>query len=178
MKITINILPEDQRRALRMRWRVWRFVRMIMPALAAPGIVIVFLVALSGALRWERMAMDRVAQQADALRAPSHVDAIRRANAQTAHLSTILAQQWSAAHMIATVAAAASSRVAVTDMILLPRRVVITGRAVTRDDVIALRDALRQASCVTAVTAPLSSLAQRANTPFVLTVTVKESCAL
>ncbi len=176
MKISLNILPPQEKERLRHRLRAMSIVRYGLYGVVACGAMIVVVTAFYIAGRIEQAAQ----QAADPLLASQretvkqHSDIVRANNAYASRIAAIRKESWSVARRLAHLASITPPTVSYTRVTVTASTISLKGIAQRRDDVLTLRDALYSSPCLHDIVLPLQSTAQRELAHFTITATWRE----
>jgi len=178
--ISLNLLPEGQRKELLRARRFWIVVRQATYASAVLLFFVVILVSINALLTIQLNALRDVGAQQQAQASYQELqryeEKFKSINAQATYRLKLEKNHLFWSHLFLTLNETMPQGVTLSTFSTADNAVTITGVARQRDTLLAFRDKLTVEECLRGVDVPLADLVVRENLQFHLTFMVTEEC--
>ena len=180
MKIYLDLLPQERKDELKRKKTFAVIIRRQLLFLFPMAVFMVILVNtyLILGIQKDSMVATGSGQQSQGEYKQLHVyeDAFGQTNNLVIFLSRAQNQHIYWSRLIAKISSIASDSIYLTELSTKDYHVMMSGKAKTRDDLIAFKEAIANSGCADDVNLPLSNLVSPANVDFQIDFTVKQGC--
>lgn len=182
MKILLNLLPEEKKmaieRGLHARIFLWQFFLLFLLELFFIGILVTIIVLLKveldGAKLSSESAMQAIQKDEQALR--KYEDKFLGINEAISTVGKIEASHLHFSQLFRILDTVQPKEVFLRQMTSKDRKIMLSGIAGTREDLLLFEEQLKASSCVEKVNVPLSNLFSQKNLEFQIEFTITLEC--
>lgn len=183
MKILLNLLPREQKRATERHVRFRMIVAQGSALLLLAGFYCAILLGisflLSSQLKSDVDTSKQTESQSKALAdIATYESAFRAANTKSAELSRILAQHVAWKEFFRALDENVPSDIVITNVLSKDYQVTLSGTAKNREALLEFQRNMNNSSCFSESSVPLSDLLEKENIDFALSATIQEECLI
>lgn len=180
MKIYLDLLPQERKDELKRRKDFWAILRRQLLFLFPVAVFIVILVNVYLILGIQESNMQATGSgqqsQGEYKQLHTYEDTFNQTNNLVIFLSRTESQHLYWSRLIAKISGVAGDGIYLTEFSTKDYQVFLLGKAKSRDDLIAFKDAVAGSGCADNVNVPLSNLTTPSDVDFQMDFTAKQEC--